>query len=316
MNSARVKIQRKWRPQLALVIDGTLFAIFAAPIIGLTWLRLAGNVLGWSETAFMLGMLSLIVMLVLRLLLWRLVLRPVWRLEAYAHDMKSGQAVPPSRFGTHELSHLGQAVIDMAETQAARTQSLTAYADHVTHELKSPLTAIRGATEMLGADGLSEQDKSDLLKTVQEASTRMQILLDDLRSHAAARLAVQPGETLVSNALPDVTPINVILKQDTKLPLAQGDLQRVLTQLIHNAAEHGASQVTLTSQGTTLWIVDDGQGIDPGDLPRIFDPFFTSKRDAGGTGMGLPIARALIEAAGGQLEAEPRQTGACFRIEL
>jgi two-component system OmpR family sensor kinase len=312
----RVRIQRKWRPPLALVIDGTLFAIFAAPIIGLTWLRLAGNILGWSETAFMLGMLSMIVMLVLRVLLWRLVLRPIWRLEAYAHEMKSGQGVPPDRFGTHELSHLGQAVIDMAQTQAARTQSQAAYADHVTHELKSPLTAIRGAVEMLGSDGLSAQDKADLLKTVQDASARMQILLDDLRAHAAARLDAQPGQTFISEALPEFSPISVTLQQDTKLPLANGDLQRVLTQLIHNAAEHGAREVTLTSKGSTLWISDDGQGIAPGDLPRIFDPFFTSKRDAGGTGMGLPIARTLIEAAGGQLEAEPRQTGACFRIEF
>ena len=73
-------VRRKWRPPLALVIGGTLAAVLALPIIGLTCLRLAGNILGWLETAQLIGLISFVATLVLALLLWRLVLRPVWAL--------------------------------------------------------------------------------------------------------------------------------------------------------------------------------------------------------------------------------------------
>ena len=63
-----------------------------------------------------------------------------------------------------------------------------------------------------------------------------------------------------------------------------------------------------------MTLADDGNGISEGNRARVFEPFFTTRRAAGGTGMGLNIVRSAIEAAGGRITLEPSQSGAAFRI--
>ena len=65
-----------------------------------------------------------------------------------------------------------------------------------------------------------------------------------------------------------------------------------------------------------ITLADDGPGIAAGDRERVFDPFFTSRRTQGGTGLGLPIARALVENHGGTLELENGGPGATFVLRL
>ncbi len=97
-------------------------------------------------------------------------------------------------------------------------------------------------------------------------------------------------------------------------------LETVLTTLIENARQSGSSRVDIsaTSDGAQcrITLADEGQGIPAGDVDRIFEPFFTSKRAQGGTGLGLPIARALIEGKRGRLDYRPSKLGACFVILL
>lgn len=68
--------------------------------------------------------------------------------------------------------------------------------------------------------------------------------------------------------------------------------------------------------GVCITIADDGPGVAPADLERIFEPFFTGRREAGGAGLGLAIARSLLAASGGTIVADPVARGACFRIGL
>lgn len=313
------RVRRKWRPPLALVIGGTLAGVLALPVLGIAWFRLAGNILGWLETAQLFAALGIIATLVLAGLLWRLVLRPVWALTAHARDMKAGRVdtTPPQRFGTAEFGELGRSVIEMGDVLHSRARSLSAYADHVTHELKSPLTSLRGAAEMLHDDTLAPEDRTKLLATIDTSAARMEQLLNDLRAHAAARLEAAPGACRLSKvaaplSLPGLT---THIAQDGDLPISAQDLGRVLTQLLGNAAAHGATQVTLTAQDDGLHIADNGPGIADGDRERIFDPFFTTRRASGGTGMGLSIARALVESAGGRITLEAGQ-GAQFLIRF
>jgi signal transduction histidine kinase len=97
-------------------------------------------------------------------------------------------------------------------------------------------------------------------------------------------------------------------------------LETALTTLIDNARAAGADQVTLAAslmdRHLQLTVSDNGSGIAPNDRPRIFEPFFTSKRAQGGTGLGLPIARALIEGNGGSLTLEAKSDGTCFLLIL
>ncbi len=316
----RAQVRRKWRPPLALVIGGTLAVVLSLPILGVTWLRLAGNILGWAETGWLIGWIAVAATVVLAWLLWRLVLRPVWALTAHAQAMaRSGTSDPPTRFGTAELGDLGASVIEMGESLHARARSLSAYADHVTHELKSPLTSLRGAADLLKDETLAAEDRMRLLSTIETSVSRAELLLNDLRAHAAARLDVAAGTTTARQALAAATVpegLEVDVRADETLPISTQDLARVLTQLAGNAAAHGATTVWLSAGPQTLEIEDNGRGVRPGDRDRVFDPFFTTRRADGGTGMGLTIVRTLIEAAGGTIALRDTRDGAAFRVSF
>lgn len=310
-------VATKWRPPLALVVGGTLAAVLALPLFGIIYLRLWGNILGWGEAAWLIGWLAVIATTVLGLLLWRLVLRPVYALTAYARAMKVGQEAPaPVHFGTPELSTLGASVIAMGDSLSSRAEGMKAYADHVAHELTSPLTAIRGASELLQA-GTTDQDAQELTKTIRDASMRMQALLDDLGHHARAANTAGPGICRLSTVAKGIAAdLAIEVAQDGDIPLAHADLSTILTQMMRNAAEHGAQRVTLSASDTTLHITDDGPGISAGNRDRIFDPFFTTRRESGGTGMGLSIVRSLVQARGGRITLLETGPGAQFLINF
>ncbi|MFL4469708.1 ATP-binding protein [Tateyamaria armeniaca] len=310
-------VSDKWRPPLALVIGGTLAVVLVLPLFGITYLRLWGNILGWGEAAWLIGWLAVVATCVLGFLLWRLVLRPIYALTGYARAMKAGQATPPPvHFGTPELGALGASVMAMGDSLNSRAEGMKAYADHVAHELTSPLTAIRGAAELLQA-GASGDDAQTLSKTIQEATARMQTLLDDLGHHAMAASSAGAGSSRLSDVASALdTRIEVEVAQDGDIPLLGADLATILTQLARNAAEHGATRLTLSVTAGTLHIADNGPGISAGNRDRVFDPFFTTRRDQGGTGMGLSIVRSLVQARGGQISLLDDGPGAVFLIDF
>jgi signal transduction histidine kinase len=97
-------------------------------------------------------------------------------------------------------------------------------------------------------------------------------------------------------------------------------LEAIATTLLENSKQAGATRIGVTAtpgeDGLTLSFEDNGSGIAEADRARIFEPFFTSKREAGGTGMGLSIARSLAEAHGAALELVESEQGARFNLCL
>ncbi|MDQ2089520.1 ATP-binding protein [Marimonas arenosa] len=312
------RIRQKWRPPLALVIGGTLAAVLCIPLIGIAYFRVAGGLLGWGETSWMIGWMTVAATAILGFLLWRLVLRPVWALTAYAKAVKAGRSdVPlPPHFGTPEFSALAEAVDDMATTLQNREAGVRAYSEHVTHEMKSPLTSISAAAELLAA-GPDDEDREALTETIRASSARMESLLDGLRRLAAARVPLGRGPTGladVAEALSTQTGLEVTVAQDEAVPLDRSGLLAILEQLAQNSAAHGAQSLTLRYSGQTLRVSDDGRGIATGDAARVFDPFFTTRRADGGTGMGLAIVRAMLDASGAAVVLVPSRDGATFDI--
>lgn len=307
---------RKWRPPLGLVIGGGLAGVLLTPLIGIIYFRLFGNIMGWGEVALLVVVIAMVATTILGLLLWRLVLRPVYALTSHARAIKSGQVdMPaPTHFGTPEFHDLGQSIIDMEATLHNRADSLRAYADHVTHELKSPLTSIQGAAELLQSEGLSEVDRTALCETVAKASQRMDALLNDLRRHALASQSAGSGECSLNDVLPDDPPLRIVPRGDGLVPLSRDDLSAIIAQLAQNAAMHDADTLELQWDGQVLRIDDNGSGIAPRDAARIFDPFFTTRRETGGTGMGLSIVRALLATRAGQIDFVPTAQGTRFAI--
>lgn len=243
-----------------------------------------------------------------------------------------------------ELGELAITFNQMAnslETQEKARQNLMA---DVAHELRTPLTGIQGTVEAL-------QDGVFPLTTENLASLHEQVLLlnrlvEDLRTLAnaeAGQLALdrlplhlaELGQRVVAVFQPQATArqINLTLQVAGKLPLIQGDEQRlgqVLNNLLDNALQHtpagGSIQLGIAAvdQGVRISLIDNGEGIVPADLPHIFDRFYRAdhsrSRQTGGSGLGLAIARQLVAAHGGKLwAASPpvgRDKGSEFTILL
>ena len=217
-------IRQKWRPPLALVIGGTLAAVLVLPLLGIGYFRVAGNILGWGETSWLIGWMAVVSTAILGFLLWRLVLRPVYALTAHAKAVKEGRTdIPlPPHFGTPEFSALGEAVHDMATTLQNREAGIRAYSNHVTHEMKSPLTSISAAAELLAA-APDDDDRTALIETIRTSSARMETLLDALRRLAAARTPLGRGPAglrIAAAALAARSPLNIVVAQDGQVPLA------------------------------------------------------------------------------------------------
>jgi two-component system, OmpR family, sensor kinase len=303
---------QKWRPSLLFVLGGAIGGVLTLPIIGLFALRALSPLLGFRHSTLLIAAGVLIAAAILGYLLWRLLLNPITALADHAARITVGTPdAPVAHYGTQELRALGQSVQTMARTLQTREATIRSFTDHVTHELKSPLTAIRGAAEMLEAG-----PDPRLLATITSATTQMEAQLTALRRMAAARDPLPKGKVRIIDLLPELQghAVPVVATGDGPLPLAREGMLAVLTQLITNAAAHGATQVTLATADNMLTITDNGTGISPGNRSRLFTPFFTTRREAGGTGLGLPIAQAILQANGAAIAHIPTQDGTRFTI--
>ena len=319
MHGSVTGAQRKWRPRLAFVLGGTLAAVLVLPLVGVGYFRIAGNILGWGETAMMIGAMALAATLVLTFLLWRLVLRPVTALTAYAQSVAMGRpGLRPMQFGTPEFSALGRSIAAMEATLNNRATGLRAYADHVTHELKSPLTVLRGATELLDAPDVPEADRQHLLRRIAQATDRMLVLLVAQRDLVRAQDAAAYGSCRLAEIVPavqaEVPALRIEVIGNATVPIAAEPMRLVLTHLASNAARVGAARLTISADKDSVQVQDDGPGVAQGDRQRIFDPFFTTCRAEGGTGMGLPIVARVLLAHGAEIRLADSESGACFDI--
>lgn len=317
----------KWRPSLLLVLSGALATVLAMPLAGLLALRALIDTLGFRHSAIMIGILVLLVTVILGVLLWRLLLNPITALAAKASAVTLGQGAAMTalrHYGTQELRDLGQSVLDMATTLQNREASIRSFADHVTHELKSPITAIRGAAEVLEDAPLSDQDRL-LLGSIKSAAARMELQLGALRQMAAAREPTHFGRVQIDTLLPDMKAqfpeLNIrCANGSTVLPLSSVGMTIVLQHLLANAKSHGADTVAFTvlqsQSGAALIVHDNGSGISEGNRNQIFTPFFTTRRETGGTGMGLSIVQSLLQAHQAEICLQPGKSGTCFRIDF
>lgn len=309
---------RKWRPPLWMVLGGTLGVVLCLPIVGIFFVRYLWPVMGYREAVWAAGFGVLGATFVLGWMLWRILLRPMTELRDRAAALRAGQdgALDPlDHYGTSDMQTLGQSFLEMGRALRGREAVLRGYADHVTHELKSPLTVVRGAAELLALPDLPVAERERLIGKVEGAADRMTALLDAQRSLARAQEPAAAGAcdwpAVVSRL---EAKVGLDVTGEGVLPLPEETALLVLGHLVGNAAAHRATRVSLDWDGARLRVHDDGPGISTGNLARVFEPFFTTRRDQGGTGMGLPIVRRMLEAHGGEIVALPPEGGAVFEV--
>lgn len=318
----------KWRPSLWFVLGGVLAGTLALSVAGLIAFRYLGPEIGYKRAAvfltFIIGLLTAIPWL----LLLRLLLRPVSALSEYAAATRQSphkSHLAPTKFGTREMRAMGQSVIAMAATLQNRETTIRSYTDHVTHELKTPVSAIRAASELLeDSKSLTDADRK-LVDQIAGAGLQIDAQLDALRMAAAAREADYHGQTNlddIEDSLKTICPglVVEITGGDVPVPLAKTGLNILFHHLIGNAKKHGAGHIkieaTQLTDGVMVEVSDDGTGISPGNRPHVFEPFFTTRRADGGTGMGLAIVDNLLRSHGATIALKPQGPGAQFLIRF
>jgi signal transduction histidine kinase len=239
---------------------------------------------------------------------------------------------PLARHGTKEFAQLSQGFLDMAASLANRSDFIASFAAHVSHELKSPLTSIQGAAELLRDDvsaqapAMSDEVRRKFLNNIAADAERLTAIVNRLRDMARAEQSPTGGACVLNAAVMELRAafptldIGLCGEADLVLRMSTENARIVLSHLADNAARHGATrlEVDAKAEGDYARIVlrDDGAGVSPANRDRVFDSFFTTRRDSGGTGMGLPIVRAMLLAHGGEIRLLDAERGAAFALTV
>lgn len=307
--------RQKWRPPLAIVIGASVAGLLVLPIFGFVVLRWVQPIFGWKVSVFWVSFAMLAAAVLIGAVQWRLLVRPIRELAHAAQDIADGKTsdpVPLRRYGTAELSELGTNVLNMAQDILDQNQALRGYADHVVHELKSPVTALRAGAELLELPNLTPDQLRMVSDDIINASLRIDALLDALRRHSESQANRASGQTPVSDLKLEGQGVRIFGRP--VLPLDHDAALAVMTQLIENARQAGATRIDICETEKGLEIGDNGHGIETADLFRAFDPFFTTKRDCGGTGMGLSVVKTLLESGGATVSLWQKNGGAAVSI--
>ena len=246
--------------------------------------------------------------------------------ELFAEDRRLLGRLAAAAARTLEATRQAAQAAELAEVDRVRTAILAA----VGHDLRTPLASIKAAASSLRASDIafSDDDRDELLATVEESADRLDDLVENLLSMSRLQAGVLSVE-LRPVALDEVVArallhapgpgVRVLVGDDLPLVLADpGLLERVVANLVSNAVRAAAGR-EVTIQGTLreevgvssgrtrgsvdVSVIDHGAGIPPAERDRVFAPFqrLDDKRADGGLGLGLAIARGFTDAMGGTL---------------
>lgn len=277
---------------------------------------------------------AVVAALAINLLVSIRVVRPVRELATAARRVAGGayEARVPAE-GADEIGVLAQAFNEMATSLESSEKRRRELLSDVAHELRTPLATVQGYVEGI-ADGVvkpTEATWTDLKGALQ----RLHRLADDLQEVSRAeerQLDLRPErvaaaeivEAAARSAMPafEVKGTELVVSAEPRLPQLEVDRDRiaeVFANLLENALRHSPSgaRVVVSAEDrgerVELAVADEGEGIAPEHLERIFERFFRSDsartRALGGSGIGLTISRAIIEAHGGSLRAESAGLG-------
>lgn len=298
-----------------------------------------------TRAAVTAGLASALAALLLALLLVRLLTQPLERLSSAAQRIAAGDLtarMPPA--GSAEFAALAATFNQMAGALQEQEETRRRSAADIAHELRTPLSAIQATVEGM-QDGVLPVD-AESLDALHGQALQLNRLVEDLRTLAhteagqltlrrdkldlvdlcvrqAAALrphAVAHGVTLAVNA-----PAGALYVAGDAQRLSQV-LANLLDNALHYAPQGGRVEMSVARQGgaARICVVDDGPGVAVEDLPHIFDRFYRAgaarSRRSGGAGLGLAIARGIVQAHGGTLwvESPPRGVacGAAFVLDL
>ena len=298
------------------------------------------------------------VMVVLSILLAGTIAGPVRRLadsaERVRRRIRTRVEIPDFTRRGDEIGHLSGALRDMTDALYTRIEAIESFAADVSHELKNPLTSLRSAVETLPM-AKTDANRKRLLDVIEHDVKRLDRLITDIsdasrldaelqRQEAAPVDLAQLLEALIGAANEihkDGVSVTLSFEggkpEEFKVPGHDSRIGQVVSNLIDNArsfsAQGGEVRVTCRKlkNDVEISVDDDGPGIRPDALHKIFQRFYTDRPDHGfgqNSGLGLSISQQIVEAHGGRIwvenrtepaaegEDEPHVTGARFTVRL
>jgi signal transduction histidine kinase len=341
----RVRISKHDQPSLYSMSRGTGIRVFTAmPVIvrnqvaGVVYAsRTPSNVFKYlyeQRGKVILAILSMIVpTLLIGLLFYRTITGPMRELVERTDLVGQGDRNalrPLKRHGTSEFARLSQSFLDMARRLNTRSSFISTFATHVSHELKSPLTSIQGAAELLRDDvdapAMDDEDRRKFLDNIIADADRLAKISGRLRDFARAENPIAIGATRLSGLIAGLRSGFATLELrasgdlDTPMRITEENAAIIFSNLADNATRHGSSWLELSAirQKDVLLVkvADNGGGVSPNNRTQIFDSFFTTRRDSGGTGMGLAIVRAMLDAHGGAIRLADSEQGTVFELTI
>ncbi len=344
----RQRISDEPPPPLYSLSRGTHIRVFAAfPIIegnrlqGVVYLsRTPKNILKHlylvQDKLYLAAGILLSVAVLLVLFLSSTLSRPIRDLIRQTQQVAEGElpyVQPLKNPVTYELAQLSESFASMSQALAERSDYIRRFASHVSHEFKTPLTSMQGALELLNEhiDSMPPERRQRFLDNLLSDTQRLKNLVNRLLELARAD-ALEPSKQ--TSRLPELIRAmqnryherGLVIEADTlpnaPLAIAPDALEAVLGNLFDNSLHHSASSVRLKAQSSAtqdsliLSVHDNGQGISPANRERIFTPFFTTRRNEGGTGLGLEIVASLLKAYNASIQLGSAETGAEFILEL
>src|SRR4051812_40539082 len=343
----RIRVPDKTPPPIYSISRGVGVHVFSAmPVIvnnhvaGVVYTsRTPSNIfdhLYQERGKFILAALAVILATIaIGLVFSRTITRPMRELVDRAARISRGDRdafQPLAHYGTREFAQLSHSFLDMAEQLSRRSDYIATFSSHLTHELKSPLTSIKGAAELLldslqsKSDTLTRMEQKNFISNILGDAGRLEAMTQRLRELARAETAPQNEHTELSQVIGGLKSrfptraIDATGCLDRSIGMSSEKALIVLSHLTDNAIRHNAKSVRLEAvaeeTSVKMTICNEGAPISEPNREKIFDAFFPPRRDTGGTGMGLSIVQAVMTSHGGSIRLLPTNEGVTFELQF
>ena len=256
---------------------------------------------------------------------------PIEALTSYARQVRDGSRAPLPDLGTGEIAELGVAFEEMRESLEGK-KYIEDYVQHLTHEVKSPVSAIRGAAELLEGDPPAA-DRARFLKNIQTEAKRIQGIADHLLRLAKieSRRGLEDVEQVsLISVIKEIGESLMPLLKEKQIELrSEGEaevvvsgepflLRQALVNLIQNSIDFCTAGKSITClvheepEAVIVEVADNGPGIPDYALPRLFEKFYSLPRPLTGkksTGLGLSFVQEIMDLHGGSVSLRNGESG-------
>ncbi len=249
---------------------------------------------------------------------------------------EKGAIAPLDSPRTQEVAQLSSSIIRMASALEDRAEYIRTFAGNVSHEFKTPLTSLRGTVEIIQdhIQGMSPNEREHFLKIMESDIGRLDRLVRRLLELARADVFTPGDEQChVKDVLAGLKErykdagkrVSIICNKDVShIQMERETFESIISNMVENALQHGGAGTSVSidaslscsseKEALEILISDTGKGISKANAEKIFGPFFTTARESGGSGLGLTIVKALLDAHGATIEQVPSEKRTTFKI--